>query len=392
MRTELNIGLFGFGCVGQGLYDVLKSSRGIRADINRFVVKNRHKVRPLKAELFQYDPGVILDDPEINLVVELIDNAEEAYDLVTKALKNGKSVVSANKKMLALNLEELVHLQKETGQGLLYEASSCGSIPIIRTLEEYYDNETLFSVEGVFNGSSNYILTKVFEEGVGYDTALKEAQDMGFAETDPTLDVEGFDAKYKLIIIAAHSFGLFIHPDQVLNIGISKLNINDINYAKEKRLKIRQVAHVGRINDDEVTMYVMPKMVPESDYLYEVMYEYNAVCVKAAFSDVQFFRGKGAGGHPTGSAVLSDISATTYNYRYEYKKHNSGFVPSYSTQVKLKVYCRFNDRETYDHTAFVKVSQRFEGEHYNYVIAEVSLDVLKDHSFFKRSDVFVAGL
>ncbi len=206
---KLQIGLFGFGCVGQGLHDVLGNSTNLTAEIERIAVKNRDKKRSLSAENFTFDKEDILQNDKVNLVVELIDNADEAYEIVKTSLKNGKSVVSANKKMVAEHLEELVDLQKENGVSLLYEASCCGSIPIIRTLEEYYDNELLFSISGIFNGSSNYILTKVLNEGKAYDEVLKQAQDLGFAETDPTLDVGGFDAKYKLVILTAHSFGVF---------------------------------------------------------------------------------------------------------------------------------------------------------------------------------------
>ena len=164
MTTEIKIGLFGFGCVGQGLYDVLTESSGFKAEIVKIGVKDRAKKRKLPASIFTFDKEEILGNAEINLVVELIDDAEEAYNIVKSALISGKNVVTANKKMLANNLEELVALQKKHNVSLLYEASSCGSIPIIRNLEEYYDNEQLNSVSGIFNGTSNYILSKIFSE------------------------------------------------------------------------------------------------------------------------------------------------------------------------------------------------------------------------------------
>ena len=187
-RQKLRIGLFGFGVVGQGLYDVLKSATGLDAQIVKICVRS-HKQRSLPEEIFCYDADSILNNNEINTVVELIDDAEASYHIVKRALQNGKNVVSANKKMIAENIAELIELQKANNVSLLYEASACGSIPVIRNLEEYYDNDLLLSVTGILNGSSNYILSKIFDYNKGYDEALKEAQDLGFAESNPAFDV-----------------------------------------------------------------------------------------------------------------------------------------------------------------------------------------------------------
>src|SRR5690606_8801121 len=202
MGERLIIGMFGFGVVGQGLYDIIKTKK-LNLEIKKFVIKNADKKRTLPAALFTTDASAILEDKEINTVVELIDDADVAFEITKQALKSGKNVVSANKKMIASHLEELTHIQHEYGTSLLYEGAVCGSIPIIRNLEEYYDNELLHSVSGIFNGSSNYILSKIFNDNQTYDVALKQAQDLGFAETDPTLDVGGFDPKYKLAIVAS---------------------------------------------------------------------------------------------------------------------------------------------------------------------------------------------
>ncbi|MBL7892651.1 MAG: homoserine dehydrogenase, partial [Bacteroidia bacterium] len=247
--SKIKIGLFGFGVVGQGLYDILGKSKGFKAEVVKICVKDKTKKRTIPQQLYTFDKNELLDNPEINLIVELIDDADEAYKIVTAALKSGKNVVTANKRMVANHLDELVELQHKHNVSLLYEASSCGSIPVIRNLEEYYDNELLNSVSGIFNGSSNYILSKIFNEGIGYPVALKQAQDLGFAETDPTLDVGGFDPKFKLVIIAAHSFGLFIKPEDVLNIGIQNLSDFDIQYAKEKGYKIKLVATAKKIDE-----------------------------------------------------------------------------------------------------------------------------------------------
>jgi homoserine dehydrogenase len=376
MNENLKIGLFGFGCVGQGLYDILERSEGFRAGISLICVKDRNKARKLDSRYFTFDKEDILENPEINLVVELINNADEAYDIVTTALKKGKTVVTANKKMLAEHMEELVYLQKKYNTSLLYEASACGSIPIVRNLEEYYDNELLYSVSGIMNGSSNYILSKIFNENMDYRTALKQAQDLGFAETDPTLDVGGFDALNKLCILTAHAYGTLIKPEEVFNYGIAHLSDYDVQYAKEKGYKIKLIAGVRKTSDNTITALVIPQFVSKDDYLYNVENEYNGVTVEAAFADRQFFMGKGAGGHPTGSAVLSDISASTYQYKYEYKKLAQHQNITYSSEVYLEVYLRYHEEADLALIPFVDISEKFSGKHVNYIIGVVHLPAL----------------
>lgn len=372
MSKKLTIGMFGFGVVGQGLYDIIKT-KNLNLEIKKFVIKNADKKRSLPAELFTTDAEAILGDPEINTVVELIDDADAAYTLTVRALKSGKNVVSANKKMIATHLEELAAIQQEYGTSLLYEGAVCGSIPIIRNLEEYYDNELLHAVTGIFNGSSNFILSKVFNENQLYADALKEAQDLGFAETDPTLDVGGFDPKYKLTIVAAHAYGINVNPDDVFNIGIDKLGAQDIRFAKEKNFKIKLIPTAREIDQNKVVLYVIPKFINADNILYNVENENNGVLVKAAFADEQFFYGKGAGGHPTGSAVLSDITALRYDYRYEYKKHLNTNALSYNTNHEIKVYLRYEDDSLIEKLAFANITERYYSPDFKYVIGTVNL-------------------
>jgi len=392
MEKKLKLGIFGFGVVGQGLYDIIKTKE-LNLEIKKFVIKHPEKKRTLPQELFHTNPDDILDDPEINTVIELIDDAEIAFEIVSKALKNGKNVVSANKKMIANHLKELVEIQQTYNTSLLYEGAVCGSIPIIRNLEEYYDNELLHSVSGIFNGSSNYILSKIFNENLDYDTALKQAQDLGFAESDPTLDVGGFDAKYKLSIAASHAYGLFINPEEVLNLGIDGLSDHDVRFAKEKKLKIKLVPTARKINDKQVILYVLPKFVDSDNILYQVENEYNGVLVQAAFADQQFFYGKGAGGHPTGSAVLSDIAALRYDYRYEYKKHlntATSELEGYSPNWDLKIYLRYENEALIDQLGFKSINERYEAADFKYIIGTINLaKLLKHRDLLKQEGVFV---
>src|SRR5688572_30269993 len=242
MKKNLKLGLFGFGCVGQGLYHVLHETHGLKAEIKKICVKNRNKSRPIPASFFTFDRNDVLNDPEIDIVVELIDDANAAFEIVKSALEKGKAVVTANKKMLAEHLEEIYNLQRKHGKPVLYEGSVCGSIPIIRNLEEYYDNDLIQRIEGIFNGSTNFILTKVFEENKSYAEALSRAQELGFAESDPRLDVQGYDAKYKLVIAIAHTFGVFVQPDDVANIGIDRISELDLKFARENNYFIKLVA------------------------------------------------------------------------------------------------------------------------------------------------------
>jgi len=390
MSKKLNIGLFGFGVVGQGLYDIIKTKH-LNLEIVKIAIKDSHKQRSLPSHLFTTERDELLNNPEINTIVELINDTEAAFEIVSRALSSGKNVVSASKKMIALHLNELIALQHKYGTSLLYEGAVCGSIPIIRNLEEYYDNELLHSISGIFNGSSNYILSKGFNEGLDYDTALKQAQDLGFAETDPTSDVGGFDAKYKLVIAASHAYGIIVHPDEVFNLGIQNLSAHDLQYAREKNLKIKLVPVAKELDDRHVALFVLPKFVNDKEFLYNVEYEYNGVIVQAAFADQQFFFGKGAGGHPTGSAVLSDIAALRYDYQYEYKKAKERKGLNFTNNIELNIYLRYEDESLVKALNFKHIHERYYSGSYKFVIGKINLQNLIDNQqLIANNQAFVA--
>jgi homoserine dehydrogenase len=390
MSKKLNIGLFGFGVVGQGLYDIIKT-KNLNLEIVKIAIKNPGKERSLPARLFTADKDELLNNPEINTIVELINDTDAAFEIVSRALSSGKNVVSASKKMIATYLHELIDLQNKYGTSLLYEGAVCGSIPIIRNLEEYYDNELLHSISGIFNGSSNYVLSKGYLENLDYDTALKQAQDLGFAETDPTSDVGGFDAKYKLVIAASHAYGVIVKPDDVLNIGIQNLSASDLQYAREKKLKIKLVPVAKELDEKHVTLFVLPKFVNETEFLYNVEYEYNGVIVQAAFADQQFFFGKGAGGHPTGSAVLSDIAALRYGYQYEYKKAKEKKDLHFTNNVELNIYLRYEDEALVEALNFEHIHERYHSDTYKFVIGKINLQNLIDNQYhIANNKAFIA--
>lgn len=388
MSTKLKIGLFGFGCVGSGLYEVLNQSNLLNATIEKIVVKDRTKHRTLDASRFSYDPADILDDPSINLVVELIDDVEAAYAIVTTAFRRGKHVISANKKLIAEHLAELLVLKDDYGVSFLYEAAVCGSIPIIRNLEEYYNNDSLTGIEGICNGTSNYILTRLSNEQKSFDEILTDAQLAGFAETDPTLDIDGFDSKYKLQILMLHTFGLKTLPNDVLNVGIRHVKQHDVLFAKEKGLKLRLISYAQKI-DGQVVALVAPLFVKEDSFAYDINYEFNGVSIEALFFDKQVFTGKGAGSFPTASAVLSDISALQYDYRYEYKKQllcNAILAPCF----EIKAFISATNSAALDKVVFIQTDEVFSSVNYAYKVGRLDISQL-NHAFYRNNpDLFIA--
>lgn len=396
---SLRLGLYGFGVVGQGLYDVLQRTPGLSAEVVRICVKDRGKRRELPAGLITYEAEDILNDERINVVVELIDDHEAAYRYVSEALRKGKAVITANKRMVANNLDGLIALQKETGSPLLYEASTAGSIPIIRNLEEYYDSDLLSGVEGIVNGTTNYILTQVDRAvatsangapGDAYAAALKEAQRLGFAESDPTMDVEAWDATFKTVIIAAHAFGTVIRPDDVVRRGITAVAGSDVEVARARGSVIKLLSRVLQHGGGFSAM-ALPTFVPREDPLAGVINEVNGVRIRAAFSDAQLLVGKGAGGHPTASAVLSDISAQRYGYRYEYKKIVQGQGPPLDNHVPIRVYVRATPELLADVPwQDVEVDHREHGRSYR--IGTVDLLALRKSVAFQEGKTFVAAV
>lgn len=380
MKKNLTIGLFGFGCVGQGLYDVLEKTPTFKTTIKKICVKHLNKKRKLPSGFFTYNKNVILNDDEINVVVELIDDADAAFSIVSEALQKGKAVVTANKKMIAEHFDELLAFQKLHNVPLLYEAACCASIPIIRNLEEYYDNDLLESVEGIVNGSTNYILTKTATEKISYADALLDAQQKGYAESDPTLDTGGFDAKYKLLILIAHAFGIVTKPEEIFNKGIDQLGNLELNYAREKGCKIKLVAHAHKTEKGNIEAYVLPKFINHDDKLFSVDDVFNGVKTKSSFSDSQFFVGKGAGAYPTASAVLSDISALSYDYKYEYKKIQQA-NSVLENDFKVKVFLRHKKEQQTDlQKHFTQIEESFLNQDSGYIIGEISLEKIKQLS------------
>ena len=376
MSKTLQIGLFGFGTVGRGLFELLKYVPTPNVSIKRICVRDAFKDRGVAAD-FTTSADDIFNDPEINFIVELIDDADASFEIVSRAIKNHLPVVTGNKKMLAYRLPELIKLQKQYGSTLLYDASACGSIPVIRNLEEYYDNDLLISVKGILNGSSNFILSKIFNDNMSHADALELARKEGFLESDPTLDLDGWDSLFKLIIIGVHAFGVYVNPERIFNYGITHMNDNDIRFAREKDRRIKLVAHVEKLSDNRLVMCVIPQLISRNKYIYSVEDEFNGVVIKGLFYDKQFMFGRGAGARPTSSAVLSDITACLYDYKYEYKKlRHSEILPQFSDDVSFRIYVRYSDPVDLGLLHFEEVYESYSSKGYNYIVGRVSLKSL----------------
>lgn len=387
-HKHLTIGLFGFGTVGEGIYRVLNQTPSLNASVKKVCIKHPDKKRDAPSSLFTTNYDELLNDEGINLIVELIDDAAEAYKIVTSAFKQGKSVVSANKKMIAEHLPELISLQHQHGVSFLYEAAVCGSIPVIRNLEEYFDNDLLQSVSGIVNGSTNFILTQV-AEGATYAEALLEAQQKGFAESNPSLDVEGFDAANKLTILLAHAYGILTEPARPLRQGITRLHTRDAAYAQEKGLKIKLVAQARKLTNGKVAAFVLPQFVKADSQLYNVNNEYNGVIIESKLADKQFFYGKGAGRYPTSSAVVSDISAFGYAYQYEYKKLHRKEKNVLTADFYLDVFVSFAAWTDVNKWDFEELTEYHSTAERQYIRGVIHAEKLRDAAWFNDASVSV---
>jgi len=327
--------LIGFGTVGQGFYHYLAENYEDK-NLSEIVIKDASKSRVPNNLNFTTKGKNVFQNKNINTVVELISDDKEAFNIVKKALELGKKVVSANKKMIAHHLEELVQLEQKFGGKFLYEGAVAGSIPIIKIINEHYAFDEIIEIRGILNGTSNYILTQLFEKEIGFEEALQQAQEAGFAEADSTADVGGFDALHKLLILTAHAFGKFILPEKALNIGINNIKKSDLTFAKANNLKIKLVAS-AKSHNNKLSLSVLPTFVDESDDLFHVKNEFNGIEVVSNNIGSQFYKGKGAGKLPTGHVVFTDYKSIE-NSRYTYQNIPLGKKIKYETRDSIWVY------------------------------------------------------
>lgn len=316
MNNTKKIGLFGFGTVGKGFYEILQKLPQIEAEVVKVCVKRLDLQRINHTLYFTDNQDELLDDPEIDLIIEVISDAKAAKEIVEKALKNGKSVISANKKMIGESLAEVNEWHQAYPGSFLYEAAVGGGIPIVHAMDSLFKEQGVTKIRGILNGSSNYILTQMQECNWSFEKALEEAQVNGFAEEDPSLDVDGFDASYKLGILGYHAFGEITALKSCELVSIRTISEEDIRAAKRKSQKIKPVATIEKIGN-QYHCRVKPERISSSDALYNVDLENNAVSVHTNVSGVHTAIGKGAGSLPTGSAVIADLKRILSSQAYE---------------------------------------------------------------------------
>ena len=310
----VNVAILGFGTVGSGVAEVLSMNRALIDQRTAQQVRLKYilDVRdfpdsPYK-DCFVKDFSVIENDPAVDIVVETIGGATVALDFTRRALAAGKSVVSSNKELVATHGYDLLQLAKEKGVSYLFEASVGGGIPVLRPLTNCLAGNEIQQVCGILNGTTNYILTRMIRAGLSFEQALKEAQDNGYAERDPSADIEGHDACRKICILAALSFGNHVYPEQVPTQGITAITLADVDYANSCGYKIKLLGRALRMESGKLCAYVAPHLVSSSDPLSGVEDVFNAIKVTGnAVGDAMFY-GRGAGKLPTASAVVGDIA------------------------------------------------------------------------------------
>ena len=312
---KIKVGILGLGTVGSGTADVLARNAseitrrsGLEIDVVIASMRNLNKVRDCSTDGIELttDPFAVVDSPDVDIIVELIGGTDLAKDLIFKALDNGKHVVTANKALIALHGNEIFERAQEAGVSIAYEAAVAGGISIIKSIREGFAGNQIEAIAGIINGTGNFILTEMRDKGRSFDDVLAEAQELGYAEADPTFDVEGIDAAHKLAILAAIAFGTPLQFEHVYTEGISNLDLVDVSYAEELGYRIKHLGIAKRV-DDAIELRVHPTLIPEKRLIANVNGVMNAVLVKGDAVGNTLHYGAGAGADPTASAVVADI-------------------------------------------------------------------------------------
>jgi homoserine dehydrogenase len=338
MKT-LKVGMLGCGVVGSQIARLLVENKsdltsraGANLELVKVAVKNINTKREgISSSLLTDDAKSVVNDPEIDLIIEVIGGISPAKELILAAIKNGKSVVTANKALLAQAGAELYTAADNANVDLYYEAAVAGAIPILRPLRESLVGDQVYRIMGIVNGTTNYILTKMDESGTAFDDALKQAQALGFAEADPTADVESIDAASKAAILAGLAFHSRVSDTDVYREGITKITATDVKVAKAMDMVIKLLAIAELTPEGEISVRVHPALISRTHPLASVRESFNAVFVEAKSAGQLMFYGKGAGGEPTASAILGDLVAVARH------KVSGGIGPKESDYADLKI-------------------------------------------------------
>lgn len=347
-RTHVKVGLMGFGTVGTGVVRLIQAHQedlinqtGLGIEVAKILVKNKEKPRSLGGldHLVTVNPQDLLDNPQVDVIVEVIGGIHPAKDYILAALDRGKHVVTANKDLMALHGAEILAKAQEKGCDVFYEASVAGGIPILRALVEGFASDRITKMMGIVNGTTNYILTKMSQEGADYADVLKEAQALGYAEADPTSDVEGFDAARKMAILATLGFHVPMRLEDVEVKGISKVSKEDIAYGNKLGYVVKLIGLAQR-DDEKIEVSVQPTMVHKSHPLASVNGVFNAVYVHGEAVGETMFYGPGAGELPTATAVVSDLVTVVKNMKLGV--NGRGMVAPYKEKVLKDDTCKLS--------------------------------------------------
>jgi len=345
-RSQINLGMIGGGTVGSGVYHhltrngaLLASRLGVKIAMRKVAVKAFDEPRPYEIDkaLMTTDWQEVVNDPQIHVVIELIGGTTLAKTITLTALKLGKPVITANKALISAHGEELFAVAAQHGTNLYYEASVCGGIPIIKALREGFVGNRITHMYGIVNGTCNYILTRMKLEGSDFEPTLKDAQKLGYAEANPSLDVDGFDAEHKIGILASLAHGFWVKPEKIHVEGITAVGKTDIEFAGKLGYTIKLLGIVKLIEKRGIQVGVCPTLVPNSHVLANVNQVFNAVFVRGDVVGDTLFYGRGAGKDATASAVLSDIGDAALDLKLGTKQRIPPFVQTDKEGVVLPV-------------------------------------------------------
>lgn len=343
VASNIGIGLVGFGTVGTGVWETIEKNGALMTErsqgkfslsVVKAAVRDMSKKRIENAPdgFFTDDWTKVVESDDVDIVVELIGGTTTAFDIVAAALKLGKPVVTGNKALLAERGTELFALSREHKAPIHFEAAVAGGIPVIKAVQDSYVGNQIESMSGIINGTSNYILERMTTGGLAYPEALKEAQELGYAESDPTLDVNGWDAAHKAILLASLAYGFSIDPNEVYVRGIERVRSIDIEFAKGLGYVVKLLSVVKRHDNGSIELRTQPSFIPQSHILSSVNGVFNAVALKGDASGDALFYGRGAGKEPTASSVVADLAEACY--ALEASGSHRGFLP-YSTEGKV---------------------------------------------------------
>jgi len=343
----LNVAIAGFGTIGSGVAHVLAQHSEhpdaklnlagiLESDTKGKFVRSWFENNP---ELFYESQEKLLEDPEVDVIVETIGGNGFARELITKALQNGKHVITANKDLIAVHGAELIEVAQENGRHLLFEAAVAGAIPVLRLLKDYLQVQDIQGIRAILNGTTNYILSEMESNDLSFEEALSQAQDLGFAEQDPTNDIKGIDARYKLVILTYLITGQWFAPEQISLEGIDHLELADFEYAERMGRRIKLIANLRLSAQEGVQVYVLPLMIEKNDILAKIAGSTNAVTLTGKYAEDITLIGKGAGSLPTASAIVSDLNKV--------QSHPEPFPPpAASRKLAIKSMDEINFRHT----------------------------------------------